>query len=253
MNRIKKGRPGILDDPEKVKQLRTIIVAYDKSHNPHNKIRVNAIYEYVKNHYKEEFDLSLSWWKTTGKSLIEEYERKVRNKTLVIREGKTLDIVDIMAIIERYGGGNKEKLRNELAPVENHILQFTNEIENLQNKVNKLEEDREKKRTELEGLENENKRLKNFAISLFTYGRKSDTAILNMLQLGESKSEVVNLSLKKAFSDPMEFIKELQVFVDKNGKSSEDKFKQNVVPFQSKNNTNSSEIENTLEDDEYDF
>lgn len=250
MKENKKGRPGILDNPEKAKQLRAIIATYDTNHNPHNKVRIKAIYEYVNQFYNDDFELSHTWWKTIGKTLIEEHERKVRNKILVIRKGKTLDITDVMGSIDRYGGANKEKLRKELAPVDLHIVQLTNEIERLQNKVNNLTEEKEKADNKLQEMKEENRRLKNFAISLFTYGKRSDTEILNLMKTGESKSEVVNISLKTAFSDPMEFIRELEDFVET--KDKKDGKKQNVILFQQRQELNN-EVAASKEDDEYDY
>ncbi|MRB34649.1 hypothetical protein GH861_15890 [Bacillus thuringiensis] len=86
----KSGQKGILDDANKVKELRSLIVQFDEKHNLKSKVTYKDIFEFVKKTHGQgeiEFFPGYTWWKTKGKHLVDEYNI-VRKKVYVYQKRK---------------------------------------------------------------------------------------------------------------------------------------------------------------------
>jgi signal recognition particle subunit SEC65 len=203
------SRKGILDDQEIVQSLKEIILEYDENHNVNAKIKYKDIYEYTKLlslQKKIDFEYpSYTWWKTAGKKMIDDYN-KVKTKTIKLTEKDEIDIPDIMDIIYKFGGVNKEKLTGHFKPLEVHIARLVEKINDQHELINRLENNLKRFEDEKEKQKTVCLKLQSILLSLFLYSKKTKATLFNMMETGENHNDIVNMSLTRTFQSPKEFI-----------------------------------------------
>lgn len=206
------SRKSVLENPEIKQKLKEAILEFDEALNVNAKVSYKDIYEYIKILFEQgkiDFDYpSYTWWKTSGKFLVDEYN-KVKRRTIRVSEREELDYPDIKDLIDKYGGGNKNILWENLQS-------FDIYIERLVGKNQKLEETNEKLESELRDIKEKqkktmsiNNKLQQLLFAIFTYSKKSETEFVNMLNTGEYRNEIVKLSISNTFGSPKAFINEL--------------------------------------------
>lgn len=220
----KRGRKGILEELSNEQKLKKLILEYDKSENIDLRVSYKNIYSYVKRKYEEgavEFCLSYTWWKTTGKYLVDNYNL-LKIKTVKISEKDQLDIIDIIEIVEK-NYDNKEKLIGNLK-------HYNMIIERLVEKINKLEEKIEKdndsilqKDETIINLKDENSKKLDLINTLFYLHISSESKLQDLMKFGNKRNDVLASAIYDTFSNPIEFYKEYENILKEINKDNEEK------------------------------
>ncbi|CAM3887696.1 hypothetical protein BALU111458_05010 [Bacillus luti] len=243
MNKI--GTKGILDDIEKEKTLRQLIVEYDENHNIKSKITYKDIYEFVKlqyNNNKVDFYPGYTWWKTKGKHLVDEYNL-VKKRTISLSETEDLDVFDILDVVEKHYG-DKEALIKYLLPYNDLLDRLVNKINKLQNNSKSLSEQIGKKDERIQVLEQTNSNQQVLLDGLFYTIIGSEKELDKVMKRGSTKSDIVNYALSETFGNPATYIEEFSKRIEIGNLMINDK-KDNVVKFKTQNDS--------LEEDDYDY
>jgi len=132
----------------------------------------------------------------------------VQKKKIWLSKSKHLDIVDILNVLDKYGGNHKKVLIQHLSPLHDHINRFINEINHLEEKNVHFQTALEKKHQENVELKAKVTKLQTVMMSMFTY-INGNNELENMLNTGSSKSHIINLSLEETFGSPLVFVEEL--------------------------------------------
>lgn len=241
----KRGPKNIITDSS-IYEFKNLIIEFDENHNMKPKISAKDLSDFIKmisNHRELSFKPpSYSWWKTSGKKYIEEYN-KVKTQTIRISETEAIDILDLMDAIEKHGGANKDKLKELISPTHQIMIRLEDKIKSLEKKVDKLNMELDEDKTKNSKLNKTNEKLQSLVFSLFSISQHGDSGLNNLLNLGKTKSEAVNLSLQKTFADPTEFVRAM----NSDSSSTQRNSKDNVISLNVKN-----ESINKINDD-YDY
>ena len=241
----KRGPKNIITDSNIV-ELKELIIEFDENHNLKPKVSAKDISDFIQMisvHRKLSFKPpSYSWWKTSGKKYIDEYN-KVKTQTIRISETEAVDILDIMDTIEKHGGTNKEILKKLFSPTHQIIKRLEDKIMSLETKVDNLNTELNKSKIKNKKLNETNEKLQELVFSLFSSSQQADSGLNNLLNLGKTKSEVVNLSLQKTFIDPLAFVNAMSKKVKTDNKL----YKGNVISINGKEKNKNEQI------DDYDY
>lgn len=239
------GTKGILDDLEKETALRKLIVEFDENHNIKSKITYKEIYEFVKSQYdigSADFYPGYTWWKTKGKHLVDEYNL-VKKRTITLSETEKLDVFDILDVVEKHYG-NKESLVKYLLPYNDLLDRFVKKNNKLQDKLQSLLEQVEKKVERIQTLEETIQNQQTLLDGLFYTIIGSEKELDKVMKRGGTSSETVNYALTETFGNPAAYIEEFSKRIEIDILTINEK-KDNVVNFQPKNQS--------LEEDDYDY
>ncbi|KUF28629.1 hypothetical protein [Lysinibacillus sp. F5] len=239
------GTKGILDDLEKETALRKLIVEFDENHNSKSKITYKEIYEFIKSQYdmgKADFYPGYTWWKTKGKHLVDEYNL-VKKRTIKLSETEKLDVFDILDVVEKHYG-NKESLVKYLLPYNDLLDRFIKKNNKLQDKLQSLLEQVEKKAERIQTLEETIQNQQALLDGLFYTFIGSEKELDKVMKRGGTSSETVNYALTETFGNPAAYIEEFRKRIEIDILTINEK-KDNVVNFQPKNHS--------LEEDDYDY
>jgi len=239
------GIKGILDDLEKETALRKLIVEFDENHNIKSKITYKEIYEFVKSQYdigNADFYPGYTWWKTKGKHLVDEYNL-VKKRTIKLSETEKLDVFDILDVVEKHYG-NKESLVKYLLPYNDLLDRFIKKNNKLQDKLQSLLEQVEKKVERIKTLEETIQNQQALLDGLFFTIIGSEKELDKVMKRGRTSSETVNYALTETFRNPAAYIEEFSKRIKIDILTINEK-KDNVVNFQPKNHS--------LEEDDYDY
>ncbi|MDQ0888949.1 hypothetical protein QFZ81_004037 [Paenibacillus sp. V4I9] len=205
---MKRGAKPIVSDSN-IESIKNLIIEFDENHNMKSKLAIKDVSDYFQM-LSNTKDLgfkspSYSWWKTKGKTIIDEFNR-VKINTIRVSESENVDTIDLIDAVEKHGGVNKEILKKLVSPTNLIIKRLESKIVALESKMeNKNKELNESKSINIE-LNRRNEELQNLVFSLFAYGHQDDSGNIT---IGETKSKAVSLSLEKTFVDPMAFFNEL--------------------------------------------
>lgn len=208
----KVGRPKKYEFESK-DEIIEFIKDYKKSYNPYPLIKYKHIWEHSLALYEQNLfpiKTSYDFWKRDGrlgKELVD-LINALEEKKVYISETERIDIINIKELLEKYGGKYKEILWKNLEPYDNHINRFVNRITKLQEENNSLKEHISEEQSSIQKLKEDNNKLQQLVYSLFTYSNK-DNELVNMINTGQSKSNLINFALEKTFSEPHLFFKEL--------------------------------------------
>lgn len=206
------SRESIIKDNSKVIKLKECILDFDEKYNTRPKASYKDIYEYVKVQFEQQkLDFkypSYTWWKTTGKCLIDEYNQ-VKIQTIRISESEQIDVVLILDLVRKYGGENKKILMENLAPIDTHIKYLVSIINEKEERLGKLQNELSNAMESNKKIKQKNNNLQSLLLSLFCYGSESKEAFTDMMSTGKHKNKLVNLSLAQTFGSPDLFIKEV--------------------------------------------
>lgn len=208
----KRGPKNIINDSN-INELKELIIEFDEHSNIKSKISAKDLSEYIQmisvNRELNFKPPSYSWWKTSGKKYIDEYN-KIKTQTIRISETEQVDMLDLMDTIEKHGGANKEMLKKLISPTHQIIINLEEKVIYLEKKVESLNEELNETKTMNRNLNATNEKSQELIFSLFSVSQQADSGLNNLLNLGKTKSEVVNLSLQKTFDDPVAFIREMK-------------------------------------------
>ncbi|WP_255253897.1 hypothetical protein [Bacillus toyonensis] len=240
----KNGIKGILDDTNKEKELRSLIVRFDEKHNLKSKVTYKDIFEFVKKTYEQggiEFFPGYTWWKTKGKHLVDEYNI-VRKKSIRLSEKEELEVVDIVDLVEKHYG-DKNTLIKDLLPYSHLVDRLVEKIEALQSNLADISRRLNKKSDIIKDLENENEKLSTLLDGFFYMLLGSEKELKKVINTGETKCEEINYALTETFGNPIMYIEKLSQNVDmSNPKEDRD----NIIQLKSKNSVN-------IQKDDYDW
>lgn len=237
------GRPKEYDiDDNQKEQILNMIRDYNKNHNPYPKVKYKDIWEHSLLLHEEgvfPFRTSYDFWKRkdrVGRQLVD-IVNSIEQKKIYISKSKNIDLINIKELIEKYGGKNRGILWENLEPYDRHITEFINRINTLQDDNGKLKSQLIQQVEIIKEFQQSNEKLQNLLYALFTYSNQ-ENELVNMINTGQSKSKVINLSLEKTFENPHAFFLELQNRTNISNNSK--KTKTNVVSIRSKfsNSTN---------------
>ncbi|MDA1501595.1 hypothetical protein PDJ82_08300 [Bacillus cereus group sp. TH43LC] len=240
----KNGIKGILDDANKEKELRSLIVRFDEKHNLKSKVTYKDIFEFVKKTYEQggiEFFPGYTWWKTKGKHLVDEYNI-VRKKSIRLSEKEELEVVDIVDLVEKHYG-DKNTLIKGLLPYSHLVDRLVEKIEALQSNLANISKQLNKKSDIIKDLENENEKLSTLLDGFFYMLLGSEKELKKVINTGETKCEEINYALTETFGNPIMYIEKLSQNIDmSNPKEDRD----NIIQLKSKNSVN-------IQKDDYDW
>ncbi|MGA4497887.1 hypothetical protein ACPC0Q_19445 [Bacillus bombysepticus] len=242
MNR--NGIKGILDDANKEKELRTLIVQFDEKHNLKSKVTYKDIFEFVKKIYEQgeiEFFPGYTWWKTKGKHLVDEYNI-VRKKSIRLSEKEQLEVVDIVDLVEKHYG-DKNTLIKDLLPYNNLVDRLVEKIEFLQSDLTNISRQLNEKSDIIKNLKNENEKLNTLLDGFFYMLVGSEKELQKVINTGKTKCEEINYALTETFGNPIMYIEKISQNVDmSNPKEDRD----NIIQLKSGNSIN-------IQKDDYDW
>lgn len=240
----KNGIKGILDDVNKEKELRSLIVRFDEKYNLKSKVTYKDIFEFVKKTYEQggiEFFPGYTWWKTKGKHLVDEYNI-VRKKSIRLSEKEELEVVDIVDLVEKHYG-DKNTLIKDLLPYSHLVDRLVEKIEALQSNLANISKQLNKKSDIIKDLENENEKLSTLLDGFFYMLLGSEKELKKVINTGETKCEEINYALTETFGNPIMYIEKLSQNIDiSNPKEDRD----NIIQLKSKNSVN-------IQKDDYDW
>ncbi|MFJ8070707.1 hypothetical protein ACIQZD_17385 [Peribacillus sp. NPDC096447] len=242
----KNGIKGILNDIGKERELRKLIVEYDENHNINSKITYKDIYEFVKlefNNDKIDFYPGYTWWKTKGKHLVDEYNL-VKKRTIHLSETEELDVFDILDVVEKHYG-NKDSLIKYLLPYNDLLDRLVNKINKLQSNIQSFSEQLEKKDARMQILEQNNSKQQALLDGLFYTVIGSEKELVNVMNSGKTRSDIVNYALTETFGNPSAYIEDFGKRIEIGNLTTNNK-KDNVVKFQPKE-------EEMANKDDYDY
>lgn len=240
----KNGIKGILDNVNKEKELRSLIVRFDEKYNLKSKVTYKDIFEFVKKTYEQggiEFFPGYTWWKTKGKHLVDEYNI-VRKKSIRLSEKEELEVVDIVDLVEKHYG-DKNTLIKDLLPYSHLVDRLVEKIEALQSNLANISKQLNKKSDIIKDLENENEKLSTLLDGFFYMLLGSEKELKKVINTGETKCEEINYALTETFGNPIMYIEKLSQNIDiSNPKEDRD----NIIQLKSKNSVN-------IQKDDYDW
>lgn len=204
----KRGVEGYLENKENEKKLRELIIKYDKEVNLKSRITYKDIYEYIKlcnDNGDINFCPGITWWKTKGKSLIEEFNM-IKMKKVHFSEKEQLDLVDMEDLIDKYGGDRKELTR--------YLRDIDIVLNRMVNRIKKLEKCLDESQTKI-SLQNQEinqkdgiiEKQKNLINNLFYLHVSNQYELKHVLEYEDGISELLRYSLEETFSNPGKFIK----------------------------------------------
>lgn len=208
------GRPKKYDvDLDNKEQLLLFIKDYNKKHNPYPQIKYKLIWEYALSQFNKNlfpFETSYDFWKRKGRIGRELVDiiNSIEQKKVYISKTNNIDLINIKDLIEKFGGKHKDILWENLEPYDRHISYFIKKINNLQDENTVLKQDVQRKEETIKKLNDSNNKLQKLVYSLFIYSNK-ENELVNLINTGQSKSELINLALEKTFEDPHSFFLEL--------------------------------------------
>jgi uncharacterized coiled-coil protein SlyX len=209
----KKGAKPIISSSAIEIKLKELLIEFDEKHNMRSKIAYKDFSEYIQSlSEKKMINLkppSYSWWKTKGKYLIDDYN-KVKVQTIRVGETEQIDTADLMDAIEKYGGSNKDILRKLIIPTDRIVKRLEERVLSQEEKIKILNKELSEKVKRIKQIVDENEKLQQLILSLFSYTQKSDSGLHNLLNTGKTKSNEVNLSLEKTFGDPLAYFNQLK-------------------------------------------
>jgi len=240
------GNKGILENSNKVKEIKRLIVDFDENHNIKPKITYKGIYEYVKLQFERElidFYPSYTWWKTKGKHLIDEYNL-VKKRTIKLSESEELDVFDIFDVVEKHYA-DKESLINYLLPYKELVDRLENKFNNLQSKYQELLLQIDQKDSQITELKKVNSNQLDLIDGLFYTILGSERELKKVIKDGSTNLDAVNCALSNTFINPESYIEEFSKRIILKDLSIDDKI-DNVIDF---NPT----IEENNKHDDYDY
>lgn len=241
----KKRGPKDIINSSNINELKELIIEFDENHNLKSKVYAKDIFDFIKmiaNKRTISFNPpSHSWWKSTGKKYLDEYN-KVKTKTIRISASEEVDMLDLLDILEKYGGSNKETLKKMILPAHQIVNRLEEKIFSLEEKVQNLNKELNEVKTKNILLQETNEKLQNLVLSLFSISQQNDSGLSNLLNTGKTKSDAVNLSIQKTFGDPLAFVRAMEIKRTRGKMISEN----NVIEINTIHNLK------TLEDD-YDY
>lgn len=209
-----KGRPKKYDFTVEEKEfLVKFIRTYDENYNPYSTIKYKHIWEYTLQQYDENtfpYKTSYDFWKRkgrTGRELVDSIN-SVSKEFLAPASRDNIDLIRIQKLIEDYGGKNKQILWDNLEPVQNQTEQYIERINKINDKYSQLLTEIDEQNKIIEELSTKNKELQDLTFALFTYSNKNNE-LENLINMEQSKSEIINLALSETFINPKGFIDEL--------------------------------------------
>ncbi|MGG0456769.1 hypothetical protein [Bacillus mycoides] len=240
----KNGIKGILDDANKEKELRSLIVQFDEKHNLKSKVTYKDIFEFVKKTYEQgeiEFFPGYTWWKTKGKHLVDEYNI-VRKKSIRLSEKEELEVVDIVDLVEKHYGDKNTLIKNHL-PYSHLVDRLVEKIEVLQSNLADISRQLNQKNDIIKDLGNENEKLNKLLDGFFYMLVGSEKELKKVINTGETKCEAINYALTETFGNPIMYIEKLSQNVDmSNPKEDRD----NIIQLKSEKSVN-------IQKDDYDW
>ncbi|MDF2084659.1 hypothetical protein [Bacillus pseudomycoides] len=240
----KNGKKGILDDDNKEKKLRSLIVQFDEKHNLKSKVTHKDIFEFVKKTYEQgeiEFFPGYTWWKTKGKHLVAEYNI-VRKKSIRLSEKEELEVVDIVDLVEKHYG-DKNALIKDLLPYNNLVDRLVEKIEVLQSELENISRHLNKKSDIIKNLKDENEKLNTLLDGFFYMLVGSEKELKKVINTGETQFEEINYALTETFGNPIMYIEKISQNVDM---SNQKEGRDNIIQLKSENSMN-------IQKDDYDW
>ncbi|WP_257132049.1 hypothetical protein [Bacillus wiedmannii] len=240
----KNGKKGILDDANKVKELRCLIVQFDEKHNLKSKVTYKDIFEFIKNTHEQggiEFFPGYTWWKTKGKHLVDEYNM-VRKKSISLSEKEELEVVDIVDLVEKHYG-DKNTLIKDLLPYSHLVDRLVEKIEVLQSKLADISRQLDQKSDIIKDLENENERLNTLLDGFFYMLIGSEKELKKVINTGETQCEAINYALTETFGNPIMYIEKFSQNVDMSNPGED---RDNIIQLKSEKSIN-------IQKDDYDW
>jgi hypothetical protein len=143
-----------------------------------------------------------------GRELVDEFNR-IKVKQVQISTGSSIDYVDLEDVLEKYGGEKKIILLNQLTPLKRQFETLLSESKKREEKMLLLEERIIALQEELIKSNKHNETMQQTLLEMFLYSR-NDNELINLMELGQSRNELVNKALKDIFYSPLSFIEELK-------------------------------------------
>lgn len=241
------GRPKKYEmDSNSEKKIIALIKDYNKNHNPYPTIKYKHIWEYSLRLYEQELfpvKTSYDFWKRKGRPGRELVDtvNALQNKKIFISKTERIDVIDLKDLVAKYGGKNKDILWENIEPYDKHINGFMERINKLENENLKLSKELLQLEKNNKKLINTNRKLQDLLLSMFTYSNK-ENELANMINTGQSKSDLINIALRNTFESPEAFVLELTKHTSVDDDNYQTK-NSNVIPLQTEVNNNKPEYD----------